>query len=163
MRENEPIRHAVPPELAMLLLGDEAGATPLSLTGAEWVLRSQTFIDVPESSGDVATGVLVHQRDKIVIHAWGRIWAGVIFTGENGPEGWTHAPSEPKFPHPHASPYCLIGRLDDASEYFFVGPHFERVNRGSAARLVLRVNDDRIANGSGRFHCSVQIFEFRRL
>jgi hypothetical protein len=47
------------------------------------------WITVLESARNpVGTNILLRNNDWIDISASGSIWAGVWFTGENGPRGW---------------------------------------------------------------------------
>jgi hypothetical protein len=54
----------------------------------------------------------VEKGDTLIFQAWGQIWAGVWFTGNNGPNGWNNLDNDPKFPLPGTHPYCLLGKLD---------------------------------------------------
>jgi hypothetical protein len=52
------------------------------------VIVDQTF-SVPESTRrDIDTGLTLVPGDEFAIEGSGQIWAGVAFTGLNGPEGW---------------------------------------------------------------------------
>jgi hypothetical protein len=48
-----------------------------------------------------------------------QVWAGVWFTGNNGPEGWVNWEAGPDSPLPYAAPFQLLGRL--SGRYFEVG------------------------------------------
>jgi hypothetical protein len=57
------------------------------------------------------------------VNASGEIFAGVWFTGNNGPWGWDWRADDPKFPHhgtDEAHPFSLIGKIG-SGPYFLVG------------------------------------------
>jgi hypothetical protein len=113
--------------------------------------------EVPESSDAVETGVDVEPLDRLVFRASGEIWAGVVFTGANGPGGWHYRDSGRKFPLPGGNPYSLLGRI--AGRYFQIGSGLERIYTGAGAeRLFLRTNDDSPGNGAGAFTCNVELW-----
>ena len=112
---------------------------------------------VPESSGGEDTGFDIQPRDRVVCYASGEIWAGVAFTGANGPEGWHYRDSNRKFPLPGGHPYSLLGQL--GGRYFEIGKALERYHMGATTeRLILRTNDDSPGNGSGAFGCRVEVW-----
>ena len=111
-------------------------------------------VSVREADYDVPTGVEVRYQDRLVLSASGQIWAGVWFTGANGPRGWNENSLDPKFPLTGSHPFCLIGRLD--GRYFYVGDGVDRFYRGRGSSLHLRTNDDTPGNGSGAFTVTVQ-------
>jgi Lamin Tail Domain len=120
---------------------------------------------VPESAADVDTGIDLSAGDEYAIDASGTIWAGVVGTFENGPEGWTNVDHDPKFPlheGPDAHPFALIGRFD-GEPYFYAGRTLKRgLYMGTGARrLRLRTNDDTPGNGSGAFTCRVRVWRRR--
>lgn len=131
-------------------LGRAAGA-PVPMR----VVYQDTF-QVGEDTGDVDTMLDLQQGDMVEFSASGSIWAGVWFTGRNGPEGWNNIDHDRKFPLPGTHPYALLGKLD--GRYFYIGTGFKRVYQGPGSRLYLRVNDDTIANGNGAFQCSVVVW-----
>jgi hypothetical protein len=55
-------------------------------------------IPVRESDGDVDTGIDEGPEDEYAFEAEGSIWAGVAFTGINGPHGWDNIDHDPQFP-----------------------------------------------------------------
>lgn len=120
-----------------------------------------TSVTVPESSPEVNTGVDVSAGDCLTLVSSGSIWAGVLLTGNNGPNGWTNVDHDPKFPlhqGPDAHPYALIGMLrlpDGSGEWFFVGTQKAFQHQGAEARLILRTNDDTPNNGSGSFTTNI--------
>jgi hypothetical protein len=124
----------------------------------------ERWVDIRESErSDVDTGVILQPGDELSLAASGQIWAGVWLTGLNGPEGWTDRietnPGSPMHSVPQAHPFALVGRYDDES-YFYVGPGISRraYPRAEPKRLLLRINDNTPANGSGGFRCFVQVW-----
>jgi hypothetical protein len=128
------------------------------LENAPTTLVANQVFTVHESDFDVNTFIDVQPGDKIVFSATGHIWAGVLFTGENGPEGWDNIENNPEFPLPGSHPFALLGRL--GSKYFFVGQGIQRAQTepGAVRRLFLRINDNVPGNGNGQFTCQVQVF-----
>jgi hypothetical protein len=124
-------------------------------------LVAQREYTVGECDANVATGLVLRDGDLVEIWADGTIWAGVWFTGRNGPAGWAWGPSD-KFPNTTARPYSLIGFLSgqtfeigDASTRYFKdevspGPH--------ESELFLRINDDVPCNGNGAFRVFVNVY-----
>jgi hypothetical protein len=142
---------------------------------------------VPESSYGVDTGLILLPGDTVTFSASGQIWAGVLLTGTNGPQGWVDyaANCDPKFPLVCAPPYGLIGYLDNDGGYFYIGagggaaqpPVPTLASWGVDGRignyidwpsppldllaapthLMLRTNDDTPGNGSGAFSVNIQI------
>lgn len=122
------------------------------------------WVDVPESARtDVDTGITLQPGDDFELQGTGVIWAGVWFTGTNGPEGWTDRletnPSSPMHSGPQAHPFALIGRFG-TEPYFFIGTGLLRrvYGRSAASKLFLRINDNAPANGSGAFRCRVVVW-----
>jgi hypothetical protein len=122
---------------------------------------SRLTFNVSEASADVDTGIDVAPGDQLEFRAAGRIWAGVILTGENGPNGWDRIEHSAAFPlhgEPDGFPFALLGRIQG---YFFIGDGRSLGTRewiGPPGRLRLRVNDDVPGNGDGRFTCTVTLF-----
>jgi hypothetical protein len=116
----------------------------------------EQFQDVLESDWDVDTNLDIQTGDRIIFEASGSIWAGVWFTGRNGPRGWNNIANDLKFPYPPGHPYSVLGNLD--GRYFEIGDGFERVYTGKNSRLWLRINDDEPGNGNGGFQCRVLVY-----
>jgi hypothetical protein len=121
-----------------------------------WQLHSSRQIQVNEKDWDVNTHIDVRRGDTLIFHAWGSIWAGVWFTGNNGPQGWTNRDNNPKFPLPGAHPYMLLGKLDTG--YFEVGSYRRLDQTPNSGRLYLRINDDVPGNGNGAFQAQVAVY-----
>lgn len=132
-----------------------------------WPVKQEvvnTWVTIPESdSADRDTGVVLQPGDEFALTGAGTIWAGVWFTGLNGPEGWTDQietnPNSPLHNAPDAFPFSLLGRFEGEG-YFYVGQGLDRrtINRSSPRRLFLRINDSTPGNGSGAFQCLVQVW-----
>jgi hypothetical protein len=124
------------------------------------------WISVRESDADVDTGIDLDPGDEYAfVEATGDIWAGVLFTGRNGPQGWDNVTNDPKFPlHEgvYAHPFSLLGRFVGLP-YFYIGSGRarEKYPDTQVRRLQLRINDDLPGNGDGAFSCHVQIWGSR--
>jgi hypothetical protein len=59
--------------------------------------QTQTVL---ESNQDVDTNFDIQTGDRILFSADGSIYAGVWFTGRNGPRGWDNIANDNKYPHP---------------------------------------------------------------
>jgi hypothetical protein len=117
-------------------------------------------ITVSEGDAERDTGIIVQPGQRVVIRADGSIWAGVWFTGNNGPQGWNNRVADWKFPLQGAPSYCLIGRFND--NWFEVGRAYEQLYQpgpSGAASLTLMVNDDVHGNGDGAFRAQVEIWQ----
>ena len=121
-----------------------------------WHLVASRQVQVNEGDWDVDTHMQVRQGDTLIFHAWGSIWAGVWFTGNNGPNGWNWRDGDPKFPLPGAHPYQLLGKLDTG--YFEIGSYHRKDETPDQGELFLRINDDTPANGNVAFQCVVQLY-----
>jgi hypothetical protein len=109
--------------------------------------------DIHESDTWVNTNITVDPGESVTITANGSIWAGVWFTGENGPDGWVGWSGEGK-PLPEAAPFSLIGEVNNHT--FFIGEGHTYTNEtGHAGDLLLSINDDVHNNGSGYFNVDV--------
>lgn len=132
------------------------------------------WFNVPESTGHVDTGINVDSNDEVQITADSSytIWAGVWFTGRNGPAGWTGSQAtDPKFPlHGDTDrfghiirPYSLLAEIDNSTyngtPLYQVGDGYTAtVASGSGShRVILKINDDTLANGDGAFRAYMQV------
>ncbi len=131
-----------------------------------WNQKTQvidTTCAIPESSTGVDTGVFLQPGDEYELTGSGTMWAGVWFTGLNGPEGWTDRietnPGSPYINRPDAYPFSLVGRFDN-EPYFYIGSGLNRrpYVLDSAKRLFLRTNDNTPGNGSGSFQCHIRVW-----
>jgi hypothetical protein len=122
---------------------------------------NQNF-EVRESDDQVPQqGIAVQPGDHFDFTATGQIWAGVWFTGQNGPQGWPGPSTDPKFPAPGLPAYSLIGIMNE--QYFFIGPalHIDYPPEAPSTTLFIMINDDVHGNGSGAFN--VQVVQTRDL
>jgi hypothetical protein len=135
-------------------------------------------ITVNEGDTYVFTGVYLKDGDIFEFsEISGSIWAGVLATGRNGPDGWNNVDYDPKFflhgymDPVNAHPYCLIGKLNN---YFFVGSkgrgkerflypmHPDLVDFSHdpiAVPLYVRINDDQPHNGDGSFSFRLKVWK----
>jgi hypothetical protein len=112
-------------------------------------------LEVKESDDTVDTQIDVQTNDRIVINATGRIWAGVAFTGDNGPGGWSWTAGN-KFTLVNGHAYSLIGSLDGI--WWEIGTGATRTYTGPGSRLYLAINDDVHGNGNGAFSVKIQVY-----
>jgi hypothetical protein len=119
-------------------------------------LVASKMVQVNEGAGDVDTHMQIEAGDHLFIYGSGQIWAGVWFTGTNGPRGWNNIDNNPKFPLPGWHPYGLLGKLDGG--YFAIGDVFRQDGMTDSGELFLRINDDTPGNGSGAFEALVQVY-----
>jgi hypothetical protein len=164
--------------------GDRSETRAATFVYSPWRQVAQAQVRVNESDQWVSTGLTVQRDDRLEITAvWGgdgdqspdhTIWAGVWFTGRNGPPGWPEAApdADPPYPLPGASKYSLIGNLGDGAN----GPKFQ-VARSSTDltftaipsmswpeygwpwfNLLLRTNDNVAGNGNGAFTANLTLF-----
>lgn len=131
-------------------------ATTLGVTSAPAAQASPQRLcgvtDVPEGSSSVAIRTLA-PYESVTVYPGGSIWAGVWFTGTNGPEGWpATAPWNWNYPLPGARQYSLLGRLSGEG-WRYVGNNTTTFTNysGSYRTLYARTNDNVPGNGSGAF------------
>jgi hypothetical protein len=120
------------------------------------------WITVAEWQSDVDTNIMLKNGDWLDIQAQGSIWAGVWFTGENGPRGWVGWSAGSNSPLPGSPPFSLIGRTSEDG-YFYIGDGLRRTYLNETlgpgeTRLWLRINDDRPGNGSGAFNVRILVW-----
>ena len=114
---------------------------------------------VPENVHYVDTGIDLQPGDGVEIDGSGTINSGVIFSGDNGPDGWGPGRFGAGTPAPNAPVYSLVAQVGGtlAGPAFYVGPHFEGRNLGTG-RLLLRINDEAPGNGRGAFTAQVRVY-----
>lgn len=115
------------------------------------------YISVPESSTGVVSEWLSYGQSLSVVPQGDTIWAGVWFTGRNGPEGWTNTRAPSSYPLPGAREYSLIARIGNES-FRYVGSSsttFTNNKPGYIQRVLFRVNDNNPGNGNGAFRVFV--------
>jgi hypothetical protein len=118
--------------------------------------KSSDF-EILESDGAVSAAIVIYPGQFLLVEADGKIWAGVAFTGENGPNGWDNTDCNPKFPKPCAHPYSLLMTYDTAVSWIEVGERYSQHYTGPPAGLIFMINDDIPGNGSGQFNVHVWI------
>jgi hypothetical protein len=119
-------------------------------------------VTVRESDSDVSTGYNLQYGDRVTLSASGSIWAGVWFTGRNGPQGWNTYDCDEKFPLRCSRPFSLLKRIGTAGDnhgYSYVGKGQDFFYYGQTGELLsLRINDDEPGNGNGSFSAVVRIY-----
>lgn len=124
-------------------------------------LTSSYSFSVPESTRSwIDTGIDVSSGDRVVFWGGGSIWAGFWFIGWNGPDGFSEAARDSKYPvttydDPQARPFSLVGSFG-GSERFQIGGGVTKSPSGRR-RIYLRTNDDTPGNGRGAFDCTILI------
>jgi len=93
-----------------------------------------------------STGVYLHPGDVFTVRASGE-WS--YTPGEfNGPGGHRRYPAPAFYPIPNVRGGCLIGRIGEEGQAFFVGDHLTRP-AGAEGLLYLRINDDILSDNVG--------------
>jgi hypothetical protein len=112
--------------------------------------RLCAVVEVPESTRQTHVKTLA-PWESVTVTPGGRIWAGVWFTGENGPEGW-NAIAPWYYPLPGARQYSLIAGVSGQS-WSYVGSSTRTFSNNSPdwRSLYARTNDNTPGNGSGAF------------
>jgi hypothetical protein len=116
-------------------------------------------LPVPESSstGVVTAWIGYGQSITVTPSLSHNIWAGVWFTGQNGPEGWANTWAPGYYPLPGAREYSLIGRFGSGS-WHYIGQQqrtYTNTSPGYIERARFRVNDNTPGNGSGAFQVRI--------
>lgn len=129
--------------------------------GHQQLTRGQPVVEgrfsVSESDEDVDTAIYVQPGQRVTITASGEIWSGVWGAGKNGPQGWLGWAASTDSPLPNRPPHSLLARLDGQTLYVGTGRSWR--HRGDPAKLFLRINDNRPANGNGAFDVHVEVYE----
>lgn len=129
-------------------------SAPAHASAASQTVCQPTFND-NENDTDVYSGCTLQNGDQVVIQASGSIWAGVWFTGNNGPEGWTNAANGSHFPSPPSRAYSLLAKVD--GQYRYAGNYSAFTYYGTGTPLFTRINDDTPGNGNGGFTVTVTV------
>ena len=120
--------------------------------------RHATSPPINEFDTLVDSGVDVGPNEWLALTGSGTINAGVLFGGDNGPEGWNSIDNNPALPLPGSRPFALLGILN--SQPFYIGRSAATSDNFAAAqRLFLRTNDDVPGNGTGAFGCDVEVWK----
>jgi hypothetical protein len=147
-------KHTVIAAAALFLATAITTASQVAATAGPAAASTQRLCgltDVPESSTETVIKLL-KPWESVTVTPGGRIWAGVWFTGDNGPEGWTAA-APADYPLPGARQYSLIGRVSGQT-WSYIGPNTVTFYNNSPypQYLYARVNDNVAGNGSGAFN-----------
>ena len=118
----------------------------------------QVILPVSESATSVDTGIDVGPGQWLAMSGFDEIWAGIWFTGNNGPQGWNTIENNSSFPLPGSRPFSLIGRLNGLN--FYIGTsNATAQNFSTPQRLTLRTNDNVPGNGSGAFSSKSELWK----
>jgi hypothetical protein len=116
--------------------------------------QASTLITVTERDGIADTGLNAAAGDQINVDATSdQIWAGVLFTFKNGPQGWNQAAPD-GYPRPGARKYSLLAKVAGKTYYVGNGKTFTTTKAG---RVYLQINDDVANNGSDYFRAYVDV------
>ena len=135
--------------LTLLLAALGASASMASAATPGTVLSSRYNMQLSECAGRVYTGqyVTAGQTVEVVADPTRQIWAGVWFTGNNGPAGWTSLGNS-QTPAPQFRAFSLLTRIGTDYRYIGNGASFRATTTGP---LYLVINDDVPCNGNGSF------------
>ena len=112
--------------------------------------RSQDII-IKESDRDVDSGRHLLPGYKMTISCAGEIWAGVWFTGNNGPDGWAGYSTGSDSPLPGERPFSVLLKLNGSYQFVGTGKFLEF--HDVRTPIIFRINDNTPGNGSGSFRC----------
>lgn len=120
------------------------------------------YITVREADGMVDSGVELRNGDWLDVSVSGSIWAGVWFTGSNGPNGWAGYSASNDSPLPGVAPFSLLGYTAE-DRYFLIGSGLRRTYQNASlgpgrTRLSFEINDNTHGNGSGSFQIHLQVW-----
>lgn len=153
------VHGAVVNSATLNIVGDPQGSpNRLLYADLRHAKLSQQTSFVLESSVSVDSGVDVGPGQWLGFTGSGEIWSGVLFTGNNGPQGWNTIDNNPNLPLPGSRPFSLLGRLE--GQNFYIGSsNSTGQSFASPQRLTLRTNDDIPGNGNGSFMCQVELWK----
>jgi hypothetical protein len=142
--------------VGVLVAAGCVAALPLTIGAGSATAGDQRYCgitDVPESAGSPVSVMTLAPGQTVTLSPGGSIWAGVWFTGWNGPAGWDAvAPSGAGYPLPGAREYSLIAQVSGQS-WRYVGASTSSITNNSSypRELSLWINDSWHGNGSGAF------------
>lgn len=102
-----------------------------------------------------STGVILQEGESFTLKAGGK-WLYSPVVGYHGPEGSRHYRAPDFYPMPYLPGGCLIGRIGELGEPFYVGRSI-RWTAQSPGPLYLRINDDILSDNNGFITFSVKI------
>jgi hypothetical protein len=113
--------------------------------------------------GPKPTGIRVAQGDTVTITATGKIWCGLIFFGDNGPEGFEPGHRPPRgAPLPGERAFSLLGGWDNR-DWFYAGRSWSGQAPGPGTRtLWLGLNDNETLNGDHNKRWKVHVHVKRK-
>jgi hypothetical protein len=113
-------------------------------------------VSIPEAASRVNAATLQPgERVKVEPDVAKLIWAGVLLTGKNGPEGWLNYLAPSSFPLPGAPSYGLLANVGNGWRHLGASRATLQNRTGSPRTLRFRVNDNVPGNGSGHFAAEV--------
>lgn len=147
----EPAAADLPPPGVHTKRTSAASPKPFS----DQVLCGVEDLLVPENAGSGVVSGWLSYGESLSVEPYGNehIWAGVIFTGTNGPEGWPGTSASSAYPLPGGREYSLIARIGN-NPYEYVGSanrSFKNDKPGYIQRVRFRINDNTPGNGNGAF------------
>jgi hypothetical protein len=129
-------------------------AHPRARSSSDPILCPIDDLSVPEGASSGVASEWLSYGQTLRVEPYGdHIWAGVWFTGSNGPDGWPGTSASSSYPLPGAPRYSLIARIGN-NGYQYVGSSarsFTNDRPGYLQRVRFRVNDDAPGNGNGAF------------
>lgn len=120
---------------------------------------SQAFRTIGEGSTSIDSGVVLNPGQWLSMSGAGQIWSGVLFSSNNGPEGWNSIVNDPTFPLNGSRPYSLIGRLEGFPNDYIGVSNATTQQVSGPTHLILRTNDNVPGDGSGAFQCRTELWK----
>jgi hypothetical protein len=129
-------------------------AKPRARISSDPILCPIDELSVPENAATGVVSAWLSYGETLRVEPYDdHIWAGVWFTGTNGPDGWAGTSASSDYPLGGVSRYSLIARIGNGS-YRYVGSadrSFTNDKPGYVQRVRFRVNDNAPGNGNGAF------------
>lgn len=134
--------------------GTQDTSPAISKAFSDQILCPVDELLVPEDVGSGVVSEWLSYGESLEVTPYDdQIWAGIWFTGTNGPDGWSGTSASSAYPLPGAPEYSLIARIGN-NPYEYVGSaqrSFTNNRPGYRQRVRFRVNDNTPGNGSGAF------------
>lgn len=135
---------------AMNQLPGAVGTT--GTTGSGGLFGQGGTMTVPANRQWTQTGIYVHQGERLVFRASGRIRWNPQASSVVGPEGGSGL--SPNYPVPTAGAGALIGRVGN-SRPFLIPTNGEAVTMPAEGELTLGINDDLVSDNSGSYQVQI--------
>ena len=119
-------------------------------------------VDVPAEVEWVDSGVTLEKGQRAVVTATGRVLTDPVRHPDERytPQGAPQTGASPGDPVPNVNHAALLGRV--GSQLFFIGAGPTTVS-GMEGRLMLRVNDDGVADNVGKYRVIIRVTTAERL